>query len=272
MNTSTTKRDQRSSAALPLRRYGLTLLELLVVLTILIALSGIVVATLPGLLKKTQTATAAANVPEIDAAIKRNQLLNSGSIGNRFDSLVAQSGQIPAYIGGSAMLQAVDVSQADVQALNEIGIFEVIPAAEDLQDVNATFESHAGEPANLGGEAKLCAIEPDTANVLVQSIWNIEPGELDRFILLGIGQQCSLVGAGTEAIFSEAPLHFSDSNLSNPEAMYSRYILVVRLRREQPSTDDQPSRVEAQYLGVVIPSLQGIEGMASQLQQYYSDQ
>ena len=62
-------------------RRGLTLLELLVVLTILIALGGIVVASLPGLLERTQAATAAANVPEIDAAIKRNLLLRQGQIG-----------------------------------------------------------------------------------------------------------------------------------------------------------------------------------------------
>ena len=42
-------------------RAGLSLLELLVVLTILIALGGIVVSTLPGMLKRTQVATAAAN-------------------------------------------------------------------------------------------------------------------------------------------------------------------------------------------------------------------
>ncbi len=62
----------------PTDRSGLSLLELLVVLTILIALGGIVVSTLPGMLKRTQVATAASNIPEIDATIRRTSLLSQG--------------------------------------------------------------------------------------------------------------------------------------------------------------------------------------------------
>ncbi|MDB4380240.1 hypothetical protein N9Z70_02510, partial [Mariniblastus sp.] len=90
-------------------RTGLSLLELLVVLTILIALGGIVVSTLPGMLKRTQVATAASNIPEIDATIRRTSMLSQGKIGNRFDALVAGSdsldGNIPSYIGGAEIFE-----------------------------------------------------------------------------------------------------------------------------------------------------------------------
>ena len=107
------------------KRPGLSLLELLVVLTILIALGGIVVSTLPGMLSRTQVATAAANVPEIDSTIRRISLLTNGQIGNRFDALVTGSnaldGSIPAYLGGAENFESVSVSTSDLEALAEIG-------------------------------------------------------------------------------------------------------------------------------------------------------
>ena len=253
------------------KRTGLTLLELLVVLTILIALSGIVVATLPGLLTKTQTATAAANVPEIHSALQRNAMLGGGAIGDRFDSLVTAGGQIPAYVGGGESMQVINLSAADVNALQQLGITELVPAADAASETNATFRSHVAEPVPLGSESKLCGLSSSLVQTMAQTVWNIEVGDEDRFLLLGVGQQCSLVGAGPEAIFSEAPLHFSDSNLSNPDVMYSRYMIVVQLLRSTTENDDgELLSAEARYLGVVIPTLQGIEGMSSQLEQYYA--
>ncbi|MEZ6094004.1 MAG: hypothetical protein R3C03_07160 [Pirellulaceae bacterium] len=100
---------------------GLSLLELLVVLTILIALGGIVVSTLPGLLERTQVATAAANVPQIDSSIRQSSILKQGRIGNRFDSLIVGSsgldGGVADFVGGKEYFEAVSLSQPEVFAL-----------------------------------------------------------------------------------------------------------------------------------------------------------
>lgn len=250
-------------------RRGLTLLELLVVLTILIALGGIVIASLPGLLDRTQTATAAANVPEIDAAIKRNLVTHHGQIGNRFDSLVIGSasinGSVANYVGGREIFQSVTLGDNDRLALAQLGVTELVPAIESAD--NATFDSHDQPPVALSGDSKVCAISSALAPELLRRMWNLPPStDQARYLVFGLGEQCSLVGAGPSAVFAESPVHFSDNNLSSPKNMYCRYLIVVELTplSEREST--------ARYLGTAIPHLTGMQGVQTQLENYYSGQ
>ncbi len=250
------------------RRIGLTLLELLVVLTILIALGGIVVASLPGLLTRTQAATGAANVSEIDSAIRRNLLTRQGHVGNRFDSLIVGSstlnGDISSFVGGRENFQATSVSGKDLRALANLGITQLIPAIEGVQ--NATFESHDQLPVTLENEVKVCQLRPDYAAKVSQRLWNIDPGNNKRYLLFGLGQRCSLVGGGEAAIFKDAPVHFSDNSLSNPRRMYARYLLVIELE----SAGELESK--ARYIGTVIPHLSGIVGLNDQLEDFYNNE
>ena len=136
--------------ALNTSRQGLTLLELLIVLTILIALGGIVVASLPGLLERTQAATAAANVSEIDSAVRRGLLTNQGTLGNRFDSLIssASAGQVAGYVGGNENFRAGSLSAKEIEALAELGVTQLVPA-DDVSE-NVTFDSHIQQEVELG--------------------------------------------------------------------------------------------------------------------------
>ncbi len=248
-------------------RGALTLLELLVVLTILIALGGIVIASLPGLLERTQSATAAANVPEIDAALKRNLLIRNGLLGNRFDALVTGSisinGDVASYIGGSETFESVPLNDADVNALAELGITELVPAAEDASD--ATFQSHAGAAIPISAQTKVCAISSAFSGQLIHDLWNIQSTEGSRFVVFGLGQRCSLVGAGPDALFSDAPIHFSDNSLSSPKNMYSRYLIVVELKSSEQT-------VKARYIGTAIPHQTGLQGVQDELKEFYSRQ
>ena len=248
-------------------RSGLSLLELLVVLTILIALGGIVVSTLPGILQRTQVATAAANVPEIDASIRRNAMLAKGQIGNRFDSLIAGTGaldgEVVSYLGGYEDLQTATLSSADLVALSELGIVELVPALD--QPENATFGSHIQEPVALAADSNVCVLSPDSSFELLRNHWNFEPLETAKYVLLGIGERCTLVGAGTQAVFSEAPVHFSDNSNHSPQDMYSRYLILVEINQSNETT------ASARYIGVAIPGIDGIHSVAKELNQYYSD-
>lgn len=249
-------------------RRGLSLLELLVVLTILIALGGIVVSTLPGMLQRTQVATAAANVPEIDAAIRRNSTLSRGEIGNRFDSLIAGSasldGGIPDYIGGGEVFQPLSLSAGEIVALNEIGITELVPAA--AESTNATFNSHDQLPIPIGNDTKVCALNADSALTLLREGWNFEPLENAKYIVFGLGEQCSLVGAGPKAAFSETPVHFSDDRDQSPEEMYSRYLILVELK---PLNENDSI---ARYIAAAIPDRNGIHSVSSELETHYTNQ
>ncbi len=249
-------------------RSGLTLLELLVVLTILIALGGIVVASLPGLLVRTQVATGATNVTEIDAALRRNMLSSQGMIGNRFDSLIVGSsglnGDIASYVGGRENFQAASVSGRELRALATLGITQLIPAVDNVQ--NATFDSHDQMPVTLENEVKVCQLRSDYASRVAQRLWNIESVENKRFLIFGLGQRCSLVGASETAIFKEAPVHFSDNSLSSPNRMYARYLIVVELN------SSGELEAKARYVGTVIPHQLGIVGLNDQLSDFYNSQ
>lgn len=247
-------------------RSGLTLLELLVVLTILIALGGIVVASLPGLLERTQAATAVANVSEIDSAIRRGLMTNQGKVGNRFDSLVdgASGGGVVEYLGGAENFEAISLSAEDISALEDIGITQLIPANEVTD--NVTFDSHTGEPMDIGPETKVCSLNPEYAGIAMYRSWNIEPNANLRYVVLGLGQRCSLVGGGAGAVFKDAPTHFSDDATSNPKRMYSRYLIIIEL---DGSSDLQ---AKARYIGTAIPHQTGIIGINDQLEDHYSSQ
>ena len=247
-------------------RGGLSLLELLVVLTILIALGGIVVSTLPGMLKRTQVATAAANIPEIDASVRRNSLLNQGQIGNRFDSLITGSsgldGEVPSYVGGSENFQASSLSEGELEALQEIGISELIPANESAE--NATFSSHGGFPVELSTDSKICRISPAIAPQIMLEQWNLETDEDTSYVVVGLGQQSTLIGAGETAAFPKPPVHFSDERMHSPEVMYSRYLLIIELKQNS-ETDS-----EARYIGAAIPGKNGIRSVSRELEEHYS--
>lgn len=175
---------------------ALTLLELLVVLTILIALGGIVVSSLPGLLERTQAATGSANVSEIDSAIRRGLLSNQG-IGNRFDSLIVgtSGGQVAAYLGGVENFESTTLTAKDITALSEIGITELVPASEVLD--NVTFTSHVEGAQPLGPESRICMLSPEYAGITVFRLWNLEPTSDLRYLVFGLGQRSTLVGASS---------------------------------------------------------------------------
>jgi hypothetical protein len=241
-------------------------LELLVVLTILIALGGIVVSTLPGILKRTQVAMASANVPEIDATIRRNATLTQGQIGNRFDALISGSGSldggVPSYVGGSDIFEATNLAGTDVTALREIGVTELVPAFAAAE--NATFNSHDQLPVEIGSDTKVCTLNSEIATTLLKEEWNLEPVSGAKYVVVGLGEQCSLVGAGPKAAFSETPIHFSDDRSQSPEEMYSRYLLIIEI-----SPGGETSSF-ARYVGTAIPDKSGIHSVSKELEDYYS--
>jgi len=248
------------------RRGGLSLLELLLVLTIMIALGGIAVSTLPGLLGRTQVATAASNVPQIETAIRQSAVIHNGRIGNRFDALVtgdgALNGGLPGYVGGANIFQTAKLGSRDVAALAKLGITQLVPA--NASAANATFESHNSEPAGLTAEASACFINSSIAAELATELFNIDAAADSRYLVMGIGSRSTLVGSGKEGIFAESPVHFSDDHASAPQVMYSRYLIVVEL-------SGKDSNRSARYLGTCIPGTKGLQSISQVLQQHYDN-
>ena len=247
-------------------RDGLTLIELVVVLTILVALGGVAAATLPNMLNRTHVATVATSLPTIDATIRQNILLNSGQMGNGFDSLVAGAA-VADYVNGSGAYAPYALTDEDVAALGDIGIGNLVPAADPPLNNNATFGGHTVLPVDLAAGTNVCTIAAGTTLTdILFNVWNYVPptGSPAEYIVVGLGQRCSLVGAGDGAFFAEAPLHAVDAHSERADQSYARILLVIELLN--PGTAD----AEARYIGAGAPHPDGIQGVATHLQEWYS--
>lgn len=245
------------------RRLGLTLIELVVVLTILVALGGIAAATLPNMLNRTHVATVATSLPTIDAAVRQNILLNSGQMGNRFDALVTTglSGSPAAFVNGSGAYATHSLAANDVAALNDLGIAELIPADDTVE--NATFQGHQNAPVALADGLNVCTLASTETTRILGEVWNYTPAAGAQYIVLGLGEQCSLVGANADAFFAEAPLHAVDAHSERADNSYARVLLVVEL------ADAGTADAEARYIGVGAPHPDGVQGVSTHLQEWY---
>ena len=243
------------------RRLGLTLIELVVVLTILVAIGGIAAATLPNMLNRTHVATVASSLPTIDAAVRQNILLNSGQIGDNFDSLVTTAGQPADFVNRSGAYVAYSLAGNDALALNNVGLSTLVPADDTVE--NATFQGHTGAPVAVADGANVCALTSAKATEILDAVWNYTADPNAQYIVLGLGQRCSLVGANEDAFFAEAPLHAVDAHSERADNSYARILLVVELANA--GTAD----AEARYIGVGAPHPDGVQGVATHLQEWY---
>lgn len=243
------------------RRHGLTLIELVVVLTILVALGGIAAATLPNMLNRTHVATVATSLPTIDAAIRQNILLNSGQIGDRFDSLVTASGQPASFVNTSGAYSAYSLTDDDATALNNFGLSQLIPADDTVE--NATFQGHQGTPVSVANGTSVCALTSEAATRILDTVWNFTPAAGAQYIVLGLGERSSLVGANEDAFFAEAPLHAVDAHSERADNAYARILLVVEL------ADAGTADAEVRYIGAGAPHPDGVQGVSTHLQEWY---
>ena len=129
------------SRKLPVRnRPGLTLMELVVVLIVLVALAGILVPMLPSMLTRSHVATHTTNVVEIAKLIMTYQATNN-AFPDQWDSMVDPAGAQITYLAGGVLnptpgsggpngqagglFTAQVPTQAELTALNAAGIRSV---------------------------------------------------------------------------------------------------------------------------------------------------
>src|SRR5262245_52210250 len=105
------------------RRPGLTLMELIVVLIILIGLAGVVIPMLPSILGRTETASGATNHTEIYKWMQTYEQLHFG-YPQDWDSLVDSAGtaKITWVRGGGGVTLDAGLSTEEAAALTAAGI------------------------------------------------------------------------------------------------------------------------------------------------------
>lgn len=237
----------RSFKVLNLKRQrGLTLIELVVVLTILVALGGLLVPVIGNALTRSHVATCASNFSEVSKMlIAANATV--GDFGDNWTTGVFGAGTGAGdpvnnsaanpngggtFFGGGTLATG-NLTADQVTAMNDLGIVNVCdhgdPAAIDAYDV--TFNS--GVVAN-------CAALDTTTDVIVLTAQQaaevyLQPATADQqYVWLGIDKPWTLLGTLTP----EPPAHFGDTDGALPNQAYSRFGGVFLVDSGGPGADD----------------------------------
>lgn len=217
-------------------RQGLTLLELVIVMAILIALAGILVPLLPNMMKQAHTSTGATNMPELNKLFELHNTMERG-YPNYLDNLTDGTGLYSKLPGGGAGLTVHTLDADSAASLNAAGITKVFNlTSEDVDD--ATFECY--------GEGVVAPQLSEAVNVASGlAIAVLDDSELPKFkgtagevyAVFGVGQATPLVGN----MLQDAPVHFGDEPGSKPNEVYSRFAAVFRVGDWQDDDPDENS-------------------------------
>ncbi len=234
-----------------LRRPGLTLMELVVVMAILAALAAIVIPLFPNLLRRAHKATDCTQTNEMSKSV---QLFNAlyYSYPDGFDTLTDGT-NFPAYLpwdktvgatsatapfGGFVKLDVL--SAAEVNALNTVGIVNAAPLTSVSTGAyfHPTMWPYADPPAP--GSAPLTtpinttdkyAILDTSAGAglatnnprFLANIIAADPNA--RFIVFGVGPKCSMVNRNIQ----DAPTSVPQKADFTPDNTYSRVGVIFQI-------------------------------------------
>lgn len=264
----------RSSLNQPRRRQlsaGLTLIELVVVLTILVALGGLIVPMLPNFLAKTHFAKCSTTIPEINK-LWLTSYTGDVTYPNGYDSLIESgslSTELPGGNAGGELIQGV-LTAPESNALAAIGVTAV---HDHIASDNATLDSVPIDNSTLrilaAGEA-VALLNNAGPSVISLGIdvarWENRlgggvPGSV-KFVVLGIGNNCTAVGPS--GLMVEAPTHFGGEEVMNPVDFYQRYCVIF-------AVSDGPDAT-AQYVCACSVHPDGFDGAEAHIRAYYEDQ
>ncbi len=238
---------------------GLTLIELVVVLAILVALVGLVLAFFPGLLSKASKSTSASSIQDVARAVSIN-FTTSQTYGTGYDSLLTVGGTTYGSLTTAVQAQvlAATVAVGDDTALATLGLTSLRPLTATATD--ATFNVSGPAAPIVGGTSKALTIT--SAPVITSLLGNYTPGLVPTYYVVGVGKGASVVGTGQ--ILQDAPVRAGANALENPTTSYQRYGLVFLV-------DTVSGARTGHFLGGVAFTATGIATAESNLQQYYGN-
>jgi len=256
------------STSHPQRLRGLTLIELVVVLAILVALVGLVLAFFPGLVARASRSTAASSIQDIARAVQINYPTPL-SYGSGYDSLL-YSGGAALYSGltpsASNQLARVTLSANDATALTAIGIGTIYHLSQVTgASPDATFAVTATNSAIGIATATPVAAISSSATSLQQSLrGNYTPTGTPTYVVFGLNRYASIVGGNS--ILQDAPVRAGTTSSENPTTSYQRYGLVFLI-------DDSGvgGARNARFLNAVAFTSTGITTAENNLQQYFAN-
>ena len=254
----------KTNFAKPLiNRNAFTLVELIVVLTILVGLAGILIPAVTDMVARTNRSTSASNISGVAGAIQRYDA-QFMSYPSNLDSLMMDDGLGGGLAGGDALntltadftAAAVDITlnAGTLATLAAAGITSVGLHAED----DATFDLPTA--TTLAAADKLKG--PKAATQV--SLGLETTGVVGKYIFLGVGALSDMNGKTTV----DAPVHFPRNATTNPETTYARFIAIIQITDGIVDlTYPQGKPISrAKFVGVIAPD--GL-GLSSELDGYF---
>lgn len=272
------------------RRRGLTLVELIIVMMILVALAGVLIPLLPSMLTRAHVSAHTTNVTELDKAIVTYQNLNNG-YPDQWDSLTDGTALITYLPGGvldpqtppangqaGGELQAALPTDAEVTALQSAGISKVHLMVGTPQGTpgdggvfDPTFDYYASPAITTGGASTATPIDSTTTQLAFldpannpQALARLQTdypsfSTTARYVVFGIGPRCSLIGRGAVT----SPVHFGDTPSVTPEFGYNRFAAIFKV------SDTTVPINSAVLVGVAAIHDIGLTGLDSEFQNWY---
>ena len=256
------------------RRRGLTLTELVVVLTILVALGGLIVPMLPNFLAKTHFAKCSTTIPELNK-LWITSFTSDVKYPDGYDSLQSAPGTLFTGLpgvdaGGEVVAGTITAEQAD--ALRAIGVTRVYDHTVPNPG-NATLDSVPNDPTGntlgrlLTADQNVALLNPAGPSVVSLGIdvaKYTNNGAIDTdFVVLGVGNNCS--ACGPRGLMVEAPTHFGGENDMNPVDFYQRYCVVFAVSNEGADS-------AAEFVCACSIHPDGFDGAEAHIRAYYEDQ
>ena len=204
-------------------RQGLTLLELVVVMVILVALAGILVPMLPGMMGRAHAVNHSANVVEINK-IWGLYANTNGGYPDGLDSLISGT-DLYDKVHSDEDLLAGQLTDPQADALRAAGVRNVY--LMDNATDNATMEPYVAAPATatpIDEDVYAAFLNGAAARRLFGvNATLVADAVASEFIVFGVGQNCTAIGANFG--MQSAPIHFDDHGHS-PVEHYSRFGVV----------------------------------------------
>lgn len=232
-----------------LSRKGLTLLELVVVMAILIAVAGILVPMLPDMIGKAAQSAGATNITEMDKAVMEYFTVDS-DYPDGYDSLLHSGGEICEFlpspcddpdadpVDGKIIAGTIDAGQ--LKRLYRIGITGVYDfVASGTAPFHTTLYPYAASNAGLP-PTTLRTLEAD-GNVAVLAVTSGNAGKIlpgktlttdNTYVVFGIGDPCTVVAGEIgdinirDGLVKEAPIFLHHKAIRKPSEMYCRLCVV----------------------------------------------
>ena len=283
----------RSNVSVQLRRQGMTLLELVVVMTILVALGGIVTSMLPNFLTKTHDSVTVTNITEVNKAVMGYMSTNL-QYPDYFDSIISSTGGMysaavfnptgtyatkygnQAQFNGQNAFSVHALAGQEVLSLTAGGIQNLMLMQDPPGPDGATYGAYLGPPLTVaGGQTGTSAPVAVGASVVmvndpnyVYQVMHIPPktnmtyGKDYYYAIFGLGQYSQLVGDLGYGIF-EAPVSFGEHQYEQPLNAYARMICLFRV---------YTSGQRCEFLGSAHPDPTGFGTATMHTEEFYQTQ